>query len=203
MRGFTFFDMLMLLLVLMIVGIVAIPDALTRLAVREDVRAIRELQWIAVQEARLLADRRIDRDGDGRFEYGFLMDLARPLASEGEAPPGAVRLGGFFLTVLLADATGSPIGADRAADVDADLAEGGFLAVAWPTEAGRSGIRVFAVNQGLLVAENLNEGGEFSGRSFPTDRLPPLESRVREAFVPASSGRRRGFSLSPMCSKSA
>lgn len=187
MRGFTFFDMLMLLVVLMIVGIVAIPDALTRLAVREDVRAIRELQRIAVEEAALLAGGRIDRDGDGRPEYGFLTDLARPTPSTGDAPPGVARLGGFFVTVLLPDSTGAPVGIERSDEVDPDLAEIGFLAVAWPAEAGRSGVRVFAVDSGLLVAENINEGGVFSGRAFPIDSLPPIAVSANGGLRPRGS----------------
>lgn len=131
-------------------------------------------------QLRFQADARVDQDGDGIGEYGFLGELAgrRPLAIRKDAAlrqlpaefaTGDVS-GGYRFAVWLPDGHGGAMGepAQEGARpsivgpggaADADEQESGYVIYAWPATEG-SGRRIFAIDQRGQVYEALWDGQE-------------------------------------------
>jgi len=184
-RGFTLFDIAFVLLLLTVAAMIAVPGALDRIRIVDEARAVTAVQWIAAAQAHLLASpagTALDRDGDGRPEYGYLPDLLRSAPTDGPwGPPpfetdtdkDILSLPGFYVAILLPGPDGEPLLRSRGERVDPDFAEKIFAAVAWPMEAGRTGYRAYYVNHDLLTYDHVNEDGFLSGPG-----LPPLPSAV-------------------------
>jgi hypothetical protein len=205
--GFSLFDIVITLLSITALGIVAIPEILTRSRVYDEVHAAEVLRLVAVAQARLKHDGARDTNGDGVGEYGFLADLGRP-GPDGESylarafptpPQGSVaKVDGFYVTVLLPDREGKAVSSDLPAAVDPELSARTFLAMAWPISAGRTGYRAYAVNHELMVTEHENADGEFSGPGIPdTSGLPLLvpDPRNERLMLPAGWPRRWTYLL--------
>jgi hypothetical protein len=153
-----------IILLLLVVGAVSLPDRTAGLLAAADARAVRTLGEIAVAQVLARSTRRIDRNGDGVGEFGFLPDLlaggaggppALGVPFEETNRPGLFRAGGFIYHLLLPAADGTALDLPQAAAVDPRLAEQVFLAFAWPERPGREGRRAYSVNQDLLVLENV------------------------------------------------
>jgi type II secretory pathway pseudopilin PulG len=189
-RGFTFFDVIFTLLLVAVIGMIAVPGALDRLRIADEVRAIEALQWIAAAQEHYRLGAHHDADGDGQGEYGFLADLVRTAPRggdwgdcpfDGETGFDTVRLPGFQLAVFLPGPKGEPLTPVSEATVEPDFAEKTFAAIAWPTEAGATGYRAYYVNHDLLVLEHLNAKRRFSGPTLPKLPVPVLASRHKES----------------------
>jgi len=176
MRGFTIFDIIIVLLIIATVAIVAIPDALSRITAREETRLFSTMQRLAIAEQLFRKDRVSDVNEDGRGEYGFLPALLVPgpdgrprltLHDSYEPEGDSVRIGAYRLAVLLPDRQGSPVPLSAADTVDPRAAAIAFVAVAWPVRTGEGAYRAYAVNQELLVWEQRNEEHPLTGPEVP------------------------------------
>lgn len=166
-----------------VVGVVAIggQDATARLHQNEST-AIATLKNICSAQAQMQASGAIDVDGNGAGEYGFFAELAgRVVLRGGDAPmsppvlserfanvrSSQVVAAGYVFQMFLPDARGNGVaeddtGGDPANDngVDPARAEVTWCCYAWPVERGRTGNRVFFVNQGgdVLAARGFGNG---------------------------------------------
>ena len=151
-RGFGLFDLLFLLLLAALVAVVAIPARRVHgILARED-RAVERLLEIEarLRERQRSAARDVDRDGNG--EFGPLSDALGPLRDAATQIDGSDVwvLDGYRFALLLPGANRRPVAAGSA-DAVPDSAEIAFLLVAWPEEAGVTGMRAYAATpHGLL-----------------------------------------------------
>lgn len=180
MRSGTLFPAVSVLLVLVVVGIVAVPDALTRLTVRHDVAAVRLLQEVALAQHRARAAGFRDADGDGLGEYLHLEDLARPapdgrpwLALSLSPGPDADTLAGegYLFRSYLPDAEGRPLPFSRRDQISPPDAALAYLAIAFPEEPGRTGVGFFCVGPDFLVRERARLLGPDSRIRLPLARI--------------------------------
>ena len=181
MRGFTIFDIIIVLLIIAAVAIVAIPDALSRITAREELRMFGSLQRLAIAEQLFRKECVSDVDGDGRGEYGLLPALLAPgpdglprlTLHDSYVPEGdSIRIGAYHLAVFLPNHEGLPVPLSAVATVDPRAAAVSFLAVAWPVRTGQGAYRAYAVNQELLVWEQRNEQAPLTGPEIP--RFPRI-----------------------------
>ncbi len=181
MRGFTIFDIIIVLLIITVVAIVAIPDALSRITAREETRVFATLQRLAIAEQLFRKDRVSDMDGDGSGEFGFLPALLAPgpdgrprltLHDAFEPEADSIRIGSYRMAILLPNHEGFPVPLSAAASVDPKASARSFVAVAWPVRIGQSAYRAYAVNHELLVSEQRNEKNPLTGPQIPV--FPPL-----------------------------
>lgn len=196
------FGALSLILLLLVVAMVAVPDSNARVWARNEADAVRALQKIALAQARIRTHGAVDRDRNGRHEFGLLPDLLEDapdgspwleLAIEGDPKGESVGIPGYRLAVMLPDGRG--LGANPAAPerIVPALAERAFLALAWPLRAGKrnSGLGAYAVDRNLLVVEHWNEDERLTGRELPeglVGSLPILvENPAAKRFLAPSS----------------
>jgi len=148
-----------------------------------EIVAIATLGHLASVQAQFQAGAVVDVDEDGVGEYGYFGELSGATGRRGPEgtrinaidPPllgeafrqvhdGTVIRSGYHFRIFLPDADGKGIteaasgGADSARPPDAQNAESGWCAYAWPVEAGVSGNRVFFVSPSGVILESDNKG---------------------------------------------
>jgi hypothetical protein len=200
-RAISLFDGLLILLLGTLVATVAIPRRTVRGILEREDRAVERLLEIEdrLRDHQRSAARDLDRDGTG--EYAPLTDVLGPLRD------GARRVGdsdvwvldGYRFAVLVPGTSRRAVPA-ATADVVPDYAEIAFLLVAWPDEAGVTGMRAYAVTPHGLLQHQID--GYPYGDSPPHPDAPmvvPDGARSRRADryqgndwrVPARAGRNR------------
>lgn len=181
MRMLSVFNILAVAFLFLAAGMVIIPDAESRQRISSEVAAVRLLQRIAIAQHQFRSLGTRDANADGLPEFGSLTDLQRlvdlPIESTDRSGVAVLRTGGYRIAVLLPDNHGRPVGAASSSPVDPDLAARSFLALAWPTVAGRGARRVYAVHHELLIHEVHNDDQRIQGIGLPTMRLPQLAYR--------------------------
>ncbi|MBI4615867.1 MAG: hypothetical protein HY720_19775 [Planctomycetes bacterium] len=158
--------------------------------------AVRLLVTIAAAEDRFRDEARMDADGDGRGEYGFLQELAdvawrhgaRSAARSGPLLPAeigwsvaregvGIRRGYCFLVYLPGPAVAipesHPLPESGPSGRTADRQEEHWVAYAWPLEHGVSGRRAFAVSEERTVLVTPNVEDPYQG---PRARVPEAAS---------------------------
>lgn len=179
-------------------GIPNLPDG--RLVVTE-VSAIAVLKNVHAQQQQFMAQKAIDRDGDGRGEAGFLEELAgsRPLrpshgatgrrlepALLGQAfaalEAGRVYRLGYWFQLYLPTADGRWVGSvEEARKVGIDASEGAYCMYAWP-DRQTSGKRAFFVDAVGQVLASRNPDWRYCGceRPVPVDAALPTSALVQQ-----------------------
>lgn len=152
------------------------PLARQEFVQRNETEAIAALYRIGPAQYRFKTERRIDRDGDGAGEFGYLQQLSEAGYLDAEFGQsardhgGTAVLRGYRFRVFLPKADGAglaesvPLPAFTA--VDADPHEDNWVVYAWPDRYGWTGHRSFMTNAWREVPQCPNVAG-WSGDSGP------------------------------------
>jgi prepilin-type N-terminal cleavage/methylation domain-containing protein len=192
--GFTLIELMIVVAIIAIIATVAIPKLLSaRLAANESA-AISTLRSIASAQAQLQSSAAIDTDSDGGGEYGFFAELAGTIGlreDDGDGAPtagdvllnpsmlssafgvvnsGVVTRSGYVFQMWLPGAGPEPEGIEEADGggmgdaTDPDNCEVLWACYAWPMQYGRTGNRVFFINQdGDILQYNNRNGDAYEG----------------------------------------
>jgi len=132
--------------------------------------AIGSLRTLSTAQEEFRVAKEVDQDHDGKGEYGTFQELAGTRAPRGaqrllkqayisliygdsaQANDGITEKSGYYFVLYL------PISRSQVAEH-----ERRFVIYAWPVEYGKTGKRVFAVNQTGEVFFARNKNGEYSG----------------------------------------
>jgi len=182
-----------------------------------EIAAIATLGNLASAQAQFQAAAMVDVDEDGVGEYGYFGELS---GGTGRRGPGGTRINamnppvlgeafrqvrggtvirfGYHFGVFLPDVNGKGVpeaasgGANPARPPDAQNAESGWCAYAWPVEAGVSGNRVFFVSSsgGILESDNKGARQRYQGTtSTPDAAAALLPGDTRSILGPPASGK--------------
>lgn len=187
-RGFTFVELLIVLVVIAIIVTMALPGLLSSRLTANEAAAISTLRTIASAEAQAGSRRAVDVDADGIGEYLYLgelsgtanlrglgvpMDPAAVSVSLGIVNNSSVNKAGYHFGVYLPDSAGLGVAEDAtggkaaALAVDADLCETFWCAYAWPSAEGSSGKRAFVVNQSGNILQTSNTVQHYDNLTVP------------------------------------
>src|SRR5262245_28352869 len=169
-------------------ALMATPRGDDTAGIADERTAIALLRDLAKAEAQFAADLRIDADGDGRGEFGFLAELAgsarlridaagrigraamgQPLVPPSPIVASAADNGSYVVQVFLPGADGAWLaendeGGGAGIAVAVDEAEQRFRAYAWPTISSRAR-RAFAVDEHGNVRAFANADRRYSDRT--------------------------------------
>lgn len=187
-RGLAAVEVLFAIVVACLLVAIAGPGLRRGRIAANETAAIATLAAIAAAQEELRADCRVDQDGDGLGEYGYLSELigrARrppaagaagshaplvPYLDELNLEDGIAHDQGYLVIVYLA----APGGPTSEAEVlpparadAADLQEQRYVAYAWPAQWGTTGYRAFATDGRGIVVATSNRDGAYAGRANP------------------------------------
>src|SRR5262245_34177733 len=181
-------------------ALMATPRGDDTAGIADERTAIALLRDLAMAEAQFAADLRIDADGDGRGEYGYLAELAgsarlridaagrigraaigQPLVPPSPILASAADNGSYVVQVFLPGDGGAWIaendeGGGAGAAVAVDLAEQRFRAYAWPAFGSRAR-RAFAIDERGEVRTYANADHRYQDRTHPV----PADALDRDA----------------------
>jgi type II secretory pathway pseudopilin PulG len=172
-RGFTLTDLIVVLAAIAVAAAVAIPKLMQARLQANEATAAETLAVIARAQDQFRAAKRLDLDGDGKGEFGFLKELSgatglRTTPDGGRVgdvlkPPalssifrlldahGSHARSGYLYRVFLPDARGDGVPETELFPVDGMvdpvLAARTWCCYAWPTRHATSGERTFFVNE--------------------------------------------------------
>jgi len=171
------------------------------------VSRLRTLLWAQDHFRQLKA---ADRDGDGTAEYGLLAQLSGQPGGLTTPPPavlgdgsfsrfspgalgGVAVFAGYCYTVYLPARAGGAVaelqgGGELPGTVDPDGAETHWVAYAWPLEWGKTGNRVFFINQDEEIWES--RGGSTGSPHNGPQQPPAFDAALARAdfSVPPQDG---------------
>lgn len=158
--------------------------------------ALLHLDNLARSNAEFRRAKVIDADNDGKGEFGFVNEMTGagrsrcgPAHRNTHSPylfgcnvktdsRGRLELNGYFFIVYLpgktkavCDSGSLSVSDGKLLDVDANLAEKRFVCYAFPVKPGRSGKRVFAVNETGKILALPNEQSKWGGDAIPPSGL--------------------------------
>lgn len=152
-RGFTLLDLVIVLAVAALAAIVVVPQRRVRWMMGNEERIVEDLRGL---ERRLIADQkaaRRDVDHDGVGEYAPLTDIlgARAESARRLGTTDIWEIDGYWFAVMVPGPRKLPILAGSPGEA-ADCSEAGYLLIAWPAQAGETGMRAYLASpHGMLV----------------------------------------------------
>lgn len=166
--------------------------------------AIATLRNIHSAQSQFQAAAAIDRDGDGRGEYGWFLELAggAPLRGTGAAlaaplmsrafarqHDGRVSRSGYWFVMWLPAQGGGWLAEGTTGAIDADAAEAGFRCGAWPIAADKARRAFFTDAEGSVWACN-NSDWRYCGtdRPLPVGALVPPSAAALAGMAQAGAG---------------
>ena len=165
--------------ILPVCAAIAIPKLMSARLVANESAAIAGMRSIASGEAQIESAGLVDRDRDGFGEYGSLDDLcgAARILDWRDVHDGIATRSGYHYTVYLPKS--------------ADDAEVHWIGYAWPMDAGKTGNRVFVVDQEGDMLVCTNPGGAYSGlaKKPALDACLPKDAKVDRASGKPYAGR--------------
>lgn len=166
--------------------------------------AIATLRNIHTAQSQFQAAAAIDRDGDGRGEYGWFLELAGGAPLRGTGAPlhvpalsrafarqhdGRVARSGYWFAMWLPAKGGGWLGEGTPGAIDADAAEAGFRCGVWPLAADKARRAFFTDAEGSVWACS-NSDWRYCGieRPLPGAALVPPSAAAMASMVPAGAG---------------
>lgn len=191
--GLSLIELTIVVTVIAIIASLAIPNLLGARVTANESTAIGNLRTIANAQAQFQGRTVADFDGDGRGEFGYLVEMAGGIpvrAPTGKTPEsmnlpvlpagfrlavsGVVQRGGYLYRMYLPNAAGigieeAPEGGAQSSNLPAaHQAEMAWCCYAWPLELGITGDRSFMISHNGQILQALN-ATNYSGRaSGPT-----------------------------------
>ncbi len=204
-NGFTLIELMIVIAILSIIASIAIPNLLaSRLNANERV-AISTLRSVASAQADCQAGAKIDVNLNSTGEYAYLAELSAAVDLRSGLPPvdppllsasfrgvldGVVERSGYVFRMILPAVSGAGLPEADAGGVgvihpDPFLAESFWVCYAWPADFGRTGNRVFVINQRGDLVFGRNQVTRYTGRPGAAgSSVPVIAAAFRAATTP-------------------
>lgn len=174
--GFTLIEILIVTTIIGIIAGITVPTLLSRKVAANEAAVIAIMRAISSAQFQLQASGELDLNTDGGFEYATFGELGAIDGLRGSGEFIANRLlsvpvttvdaagwathHGFHFCLYLPDASGKGVVGvpANAGSIDPVKALSYWTCLAWPVEAGTTGIRTFFVNQQGQVPKFLKPG---------------------------------------------
>jgi prepilin-type N-terminal cleavage/methylation domain-containing protein len=179
--GFTLLELMIVIAVIAVIAAIAIPNLVSARQTANERAAMATLRSISSAQTQFQASAKADEDNDGTGEFGGLGELSGVVPVRGGSLKVPTDLSGAFRNVSavgevaragycfrmylpLPDGTGqgeNPGGGYPAGMLGEDLAEVIWCVYAWPANRGRTGQKVFFVNQmgDISMSSNCDASG--------------------------------------------
>jgi len=183
--GFTLIELMIVIAIIAIIAAIAIPNLLASRLGANETAAIATMRNIISAQAQFQATALADTNANGIGEYGYFTEMSGAIGVRGgsiiQVPTlssafktataqGVVSRSGYMFILALPDAAGNAVTVDSLGSVAAHLAEHTWACYAWPMAYGKSGNRIFFVNQvGNIVATEDSSYSGMAGGVIPFD----------------------------------
>jgi prepilin-type N-terminal cleavage/methylation domain-containing protein len=181
-KGFTLIELMIVIAIIAIIAAIAIPGLLRSRIGANETSAIGSMKTVTAGEEQFRSQACVDEDSDGVGEYGTIGELSgndnyrdagvgagvncstSPFIPTVFAPDanGYAQKSGYIFTIFVSSAAAALWTAASTSNlpgnysVAADNNEEDFIALAWPSDYGKSGNRCFALNSQGQIMQNAN-----------------------------------------------
>jgi len=154
--GFTLFELVIVIQILMILAVLAIPNLMRARMSAQEASAAGSMRLIAVSQTSFKAAGFVDFDNDGEGDYGTLAQLHDPDGT-GVTPP--------YIDATLASGTKSGYRFTVTVFPGAPNSAPGYTCIGFPESPMRSGVKVYYVDETNVI--RMTADGTVAGPNSP------------------------------------